>query len=76
MSHWDYRILRRKTPGKPVYGLFECTYDDNGEVVAFTHSPLVYWYETPQKLIESLEHMYSDASKFREILSCESLSKT
>lgn len=51
--HWNHRVLKRIEQGKPVYGIVEAFYDDDGEVEACSAA-----FEVPTG--ESLEELAQD----------------
>ncbi len=61
MSHWNYRVIRHdEVPEDIWFGIHECYYlgdDDNLEDVSWTEDAIAPIGETPEELLETVEHM-------------------
>ena len=71
MSHWNYRIVHRKTQGDHQhdwYELCEVYYDDDGTPYGRTDA-LSFEGETPEELIADLE-LALQSAKSRPVLVC------
>jgi len=64
ISGFNYRIARHKVGDHAYYRIYECFYDENGEVVFSSESSP--HGETVDALIADLEQMLADAKRSRD----------
>ena len=58
MSHWNHRVVRHSPEeGDIYYGIHEVYYDDEGNVLFLTESPVEVWGEDVDDLIKGYTNM-------------------
>ena len=58
MSHWNYRVMKRRNGlGGYEYGIYEVYYDDNGNIEGWTEDPMTPTGSSEDDLRDELEIM-------------------
>jgi hypothetical protein len=54
MTHWNYRVMRRKRGDEILYGLHEVFYDEEGNTDGWTENPVDVFADSPEELKQTL----------------------
>jgi len=71
---WSYRAIKEICEGETVYRVYECYYDDKGELEGWTEEPVCVQGETLEELRADLSAMLHDVGS-RPALDMEELRK-
>jgi hypothetical protein len=71
---WNYRAIKETCEGEILYRVYECYYDEKGELEGWTENPICPQGETLTELMVELKMMLHDVGS-RPALDMEELRK-